>query len=618
MFDILSDEWKHPGAANSPIPTVDLSTEHDIGALRRCGFDVVLLTASGEVSEEMLDTALDELQKRFMFAYVDEKLILSLYGCTDEAFLAYNPMFSRHTLRTAPKSEAALTPFEEIVCENEDTLVIQTPTDGIDFLCPEYAESLIYGAYTPFIERYGEKNKCMIGTVSRRLTELSDGIFWTYDMAEVFFSQGGTPDMLVTLLTVNDRRRLKEPERLYKKTLAAVLEASWCGVMHSWHRQNLLTRAGDVPTELLAVCSGYFDLPVVSPETEFSLTVRCAADVARAEGGIGAALRSSARNADELMREAEHFAAASGSQIFLSDGFRVSRPEDMKDVSRRIKRLTSLGVACKRHTGTAVLVDVGYIPFEGAAAMTAAGADFCFISKDQIFLRSTPNDGTLSIDKFTFDTLVIEPRVRLNAEEEEKLASFGITTYRGSVFGDYAKKHLDVSPFRRDNNRSFEIYETYKCGHRFILALNVTDTPQKIVLPDDAHTGFKLDVASGEITPVCGAGYRVLPMEAAVFAWDSDTKTEDNMAPAYTVREIIALKRGENEFDYVPTDGDRVSLEIDSTEGEECTVLLEGGEAFRIVCPPYSKIIGPRAEKNTLIIDGVIRGAILRIETIKE
>ena len=615
MFDILTDVWAHPGAAHAPIIPFDISalTADDVDSavsnIHKYGVDTLMLTCvkSDQLSDGVLEAVFAACVKRFMLVFVHESLVASVTGCSDENFTSYNPMLTSHSLILKPASECEANPLDEIVADVALQMADGKVTDavmgkdipegyehyrflqvsnrkGIDLLCPETSEMLIFGAYETFVNDYKEASKgTLVGLVSDRLKEYNtDEIFWSYDMLGDFLAVGGNVKMLASLFIPSDKRSEKEGVRLYRKALSARLEASYCRPASEWCGRCSLAFAGEVPYRFASNCGRRFTVPVWSRDTfsgncatdsDIVSGVRFLADVARGEGFTGAGYRAESKDADSLIRELHTAFAGSAALIFLPGEYASAehltsigvRREDMRKMCTYIQRMSTLGTSCGSKTCCAVLCDDELIPYSGAEKLREMGVDFNFISKHQIMERGHSHNGELLLDKFRYSALFIDQRIRLEPAEVMKIGEFAShdgKMYRGGAFGDFAKKNGLVTDSGRECSANLIKYETVKCTCPHLMLVNRTDAPVTVKIPYDTEkVGYCLDASNGKSYPLafetCGeekyTTVRILPNSTATFAWDPDS-TPSIIEGKNILKEVYALRIGDNLIDYKKTD----------------------------------------------------------------
>ncbi len=678
MFDILTDVWKHPGAIHSPIVPLNVSgmtaeqIDQRISELHKFGLDAILLLCDGgSLTDDAVETVLSSAKKRFMLVFISENVILADVKCTEDVFVSYNPMLSSHTIRLADAdgydlsegeelihdyylklkngvlSDAVETPPEEDVHEYRKYSVILTEkAGGVDRLSFEAGEMFV-SVYESFLEKYKEYvGASFAGVYTSALTTVTtDTVPWSYELSREFMSLGATPQMLLSLLCETDKRSRKEGARLYSKTVGARVAEAYLEPLSRWCGANSLAFMGEVPYEFIGSCTSAFTLPVytdsmfegvVTTDGERMSAVKYLSDVARGEGFTGAAYMVKSADIGEVKREI-CMAASAGSAMFIlreeySDPsyMEVSdiRREDMKKLAMSFRRLSTLGTSCSPDTSCLVLCDDGFIPFSGADKLRELGVQFNFTSVSQGFRKGKSHHGEFLIDKFRYNAMLVDQRVRLDSESVRhfgEFAAYGGKFYRGGQFGDFAKKHLGVDEFGKECAKHLTVYSTLKCAHRFELYVNFTDETFTLRRPFlSCGRAYILDAVSGDkrdlycrIPAEEYEAVRLMPGECAVLAWDTDVLPSLEVNDELILREIHALKRGENKLYFSFADGDRAVLEMDGIDCKSLDVSVNGTDVERILAKPYTvDLTKALCDGDNVISLGSaesVNGAVLRV-----
>ena len=678
MFDILTDVWKHPGAVHSPIVPMEISgmtaesIESRISELHKYGLDAILLLCDGgSLADGAVEAALSAAKKRFMPVFVSENVISADTGCTEDVFVSYNPMLARHTLRLAGVVECELEPCEEIIhkyylrfkdgvlCDTAETLpgeddeawlkynlILTEKSDGVDRLSFETGEMFV-SVYDRFLEKYKSyAGSSFAGVYTSALTTVTtDSLPWSYELSSEFFSLGATPQMLLSLLCETDKRSRKEGARLYSKTVGARVAEAYLEPLSRWCGANSLAFMGEVPYEFIGSCTSAFTLPVyadrsfdgaVTTDGERMSAVKYLSDVARGEGFTGAVYTVSATAMGEVKREI-CMASAAGAAMFMLDAVYSDpsfiessdiRREDMKKLSMSFRRLSTLGTSCTPDSSCLVLCDDGFIPFSGADKLRELGVQFNFTSVSQGLEKGRSHDGEFLIDKFRYSAMLVDQRVRLDSESVRhfgEFAAYGGKFYRGGQFGDFAKKHLGVNEFGKACAKSLLVYSTVKCAHRFELYVNVSDETYTLRRPFlSCGRAYILDPDLGNKRELCCRipaeeyeAIRLMPGEFAVLAWDTDALPTLEVKDESVLREIHALKRGENKLFFCFADGDRAVFEADGLDGRALDITVNGTDIVRILAKPYTvdltKAVCDGENVVSLVASDPVHGAVLRL-----
>lgn len=677
MFDILTDIWAHPGAVHSPILPFDITqldaqnADAEVSRLHKCGFDSLMLRCdeNAAVTHELLCSVFDAAAKRHMLIFVDESVLCGATSCTDSALKAFNPMLSARRLALVKDSDAADGELESVLdifvkMENgkladarEDLEDVEStdgyeryrfvtqPADGLELLCPECAELLLYGAYQSFIDEYKEASHgTLAGLYTSRLLQYTDDrIYWSYDMLSDMKALGCDAKMLAALFICGDRRSEKEGRRLYIKALNARLDRFFCTPASQLCGEASLAFMGDVPQLFAAGCGRRFTLPTwtregyseICDERESVISaVRFLGDTARGEGFTGCAYRAYSENAKELSRELNSVFTAIPAIIifpecFARDGYleKISLTrEDLKRLCLHIKRRSTLGTSCGGRSSVAVLCDDDLIPYSGAEKLRSMGVDFNFISKAQLIDKAHIHHGEILVDKFRYKTLLWDQRVRTDPAELIKIgefASYGGQLYRGGAFGDFAKKNIDIDSFLRECAQAgLSVCRIDKCSCTFTALANTSGETVTVSTPRTSDGCYVFDIESGKRLP-CPPDepMRILPGGALILGYDPSTRESETKAARAPLCEVYSLREGENAVKLTLDSTEYAELELDCITGFYVEITVNGHAAHRIVAEPYHIDITNELcdGENTvsLATDGGFLGASLRLYGVK-
>ena len=110
---------------------------------------------------------------------------------------------------------------------------------------------------------------------------------------------------------------------------------------------------------------------------------------------------------------------------------------------------------------------------------------------------------------------------------------------------------------------------------------------------------------------------RLLPGGNLVIAWNCDEEDTNDGAEPKRVREIHALKRGDNNLSFSFNDEDSAVIEIDRVNAPVLTICVNGEKFKRFISAPYtvdiSSVITDGECTVSLVCDGEIVGAVLRL-----
>ncbi len=677
MFDILCDVWRRPGKVNSPVFPLDLAkldlttVDARISFIHKCGIDSLYVYCSTESTDcdGMLEQIFASAERRMMEVIVHENAMMADMSCSDSDIVSCNPMLISHTVKAVLRCSGKLDGTDEVVTsyfvkQSSDRAVevseeacdgavlydfVQTDVcvENVDILSGEFAETYYLPLFDAFTEKYSKylKNTFAGFATDRLLSLAEDRLFWSYDMLAEFMSFGGTKEQFASLFFESDKRIKKDGDRTYRKTISARVETAFLKPLAEKCRKNSLVLVGEVPLEFIGTCAGYFTMPIfkeiafekhADTEGELLCALKCLSDLSRAGGGCGAAICSKAHDTKTLMREGAFLTVGGGVRVILDEKLlekenleRLSlKSEDMKKVCLALKRLSTVNTASSTESDCAVLCDDGVIPLSGAEKLMKTGADFSFVSLHQLVNDAEMVDGEIHIDKFTFRSLLVDGRVRLDPSDVMKIgefAAFGGKMYRSGTFATFAKKNLDFSEFDRECARQLMKTVRIKSGNKFYVFSNTGEESIRIRLPfDESMAGYVFDLSNGGKTPLqketlgesAFTTLKVLPGSTLTVAYDCNKLPADD-TQTYFASQIIALHKGDNKMIASLKDGEKAVLEIDSALGNYCDLLADGNSIARLVCAPYSADVTESLCENvsclTLSSDGEVKGAVLRI-----
>lgn len=672
MFDILTDAWAHPGAVHAPILPLDIthltaeSIDDVLSNLHKYGFDSLLIRCDSHITlkHDLLDALFAGAKRRFMPIFADESVVCAAVGCTDDGLRKYNPMLSAHCLALVKECDINEAECETVlefymvmkdgclvdVQKNLDNVedasqyekyrLVMKSADGIDILCPECAETFLYGAYSRFIDEYlSTSSGALVGIYTNRLLKYTNNeIFWSFDMLDDLYKLGCNERMLVSLFIGGDRRSAKEGHRLYVKALNERLDKAFCSPASELCGKSSLAFMGDAPQMFASGCARRMTLPMWSREgyadesenTENIISaIRFLGDTARGEGFTGAVYRAVSTDADSLVRELNiAFTAPMTLAVFPEcfsnteylEKIGLGRAE-MKRLCAKIKRESTVATSCGCHTDIAVLCDGDVIPYSGAEKLRSMGVEFNFISKEQLLEKAHIHHGKILIDKFEYRTLLWDQRIRTEPEELIKIgefATFGGALYRGGAFGDYAKKKLKIVPELPSLPSQVKICRLDKCGYTFLRLANPTDECISVKLDCLEGQYYALDAENGKNYAVFACDViRLLPGEMRSFILNPIKSSEKDNSCA-VLSEIVALKNGDNNIEISSDNAIDAVIELDMLGGKYADIEVNGKRQHRILYPAYSLNVTDElcngVNSIRICAGDALSGALLRIK----
>ncbi len=469
-------------------------------------------------------------------------------------------------------------------------------------------------------------------------------ISWTYDFHETFGAVGGDAKQLAALLfTPAEKRWARDGKYNYDRALRRGLLDNYYKPLQDWciHHGIALTGhpAGSQDMEMEEA----FDIPGqdlvwrwVEPGNELtspdSPLAKCSADMARHMGisrnlcevfGVcGKSGNPWDMTAAEMMWYL-NFLFARGINMIVPHAFYYSlrtplqwgeRPPDMgpgniwwdqyKTVSGYIKRLSWLNTAGTNNPHAAVLCDGDMMPVNAVKPLYEMGYTFNYLTMEQLQNKVHVQDGKLRIDRYAYDTLLIDSRLRLTPALVRKIGEFvtqGGRMHRGSDFGDYMKKNVKKTSYFDGQNKDIRFVHLTKSGYPFFLLCNEGDTAVKGYLVTDKSGACRhFDAFTGKTTPVlaemCDDGLRypveVAPWSMQIFGINTDVLPELGENPTEVLSEIVSLGENRHSFAYTPGENRIVRL-CANTVLDRMDVTVNGQAAGCVLYKPYVLDITP-------------------------
>ncbi len=445
-----------------------------------------------------------------------------------------------------------------------------------------------------------------------RCADMKGKISWTYDMWEDFKAEGGDEGYLCALLLeTDDKRKKRDAENIFRRTLRRRLGRTYYARIGDWCKKHGVALMGHPTSSSDCEMMKYFDVPgqdlslrsvahgeeLISPD---SVMAKCAADAAR-HMGVGRcsnecfALCGDEENpwdftASEMMRSL-NFLFARGVNMILPHAFHYSlrtdlqtneRPpdvgphsvwwEDYRRIAGYIKRMSWLNAMNDNNPTCAVLCSDDFMPVKAVGPLYENGYTFNYLTMDDVLNKAHIHDGKIAIDRYRYDILLVDSRLRLDPPTVQKLGRMvieGGKMYRGNDFIGYLKKHVKKTsyfePRKKDeqNAKQIRFLHLTKSGYPFFLCFNEGDeTVSGHIVTDrsglcrvfDPFTGETREL-KGEICPD-GIRYPVTVQGGCAVILGINTGVLPTLGenPAKTVTEIVALPvtAGEAKFEYQP------------------------------------------------------------------
>ncbi len=657
MYDIFSDIWKHPESAFSQVPawarlgafesesaTDEIAAE--LSELHKRGIDSVAASpcsADAFLTPGYFDnlaSALAAAKKRYMTVILSDEGAADLAVVAEEKRLAARRLYVLPARTEIPEDEQLL--FRVSVALDDKGKLVETRLsagEGLqeydlvlgysydcaraDALNPQTAYDIIEKSLDAHYARFGEYFGDTVTGVLVPPVRFAEGeVPWSYGFAEDFFEAGGDMHTLMSLFfEPREKKFRREAELAMRKAVSARLDGAYFAPIAKWcesHRIAMLhapAAAKDTPAYKHATATGCLlgeeNISAFAQDSEDTSGVKLAADYARHHG----LKRSFARltgteklTPDELMRRL-NFAFARGASMILHDGIRLHESEDGIDLSTvradhkklaaYIKRMSWLNSTGTHNPSAAVLCTADYVPTRSVCGIIEAGYSFSFLTLDDLMERCTVRDGKLCIDRYEYDVLLIDSRVRLDAASVTKIGRFvteGGKMYRGGDFVQFLDKNVRRTSYFKGSHNA-ELYFTHitKGGVDFFVMSNsgnawicgdfVTD------IPCEAND---FDPMTGAITAlsasICDEGFRypvrVAPHGAKIIGMNKNALPRLADEKIYKLREIASISPDRTSFEYRAETYTRAVLSIEDIDGA-IDVSVNGKLVSRMMFKPY-------------------------------
>ncbi|MBQ8368400.1 MAG: hypothetical protein IJY35_00295 [Clostridia bacterium] len=477
-------------------------------------------------------------------------------------------------------------------------------------------------------------------SMTGRCQKMNGGIIWSYNMMEEFMDAGGDFAMLTALLfEPKDKKLRREAEYCHQKALRARLNQAFYAPLSKWCKANNVALMGHPAESRDCDTMEYFDIPgqdlvwrMVEPGTELtspdSVMAKCASDFARHNG------RS--RNSNEVfgvcgesgnpwnftpddMMFYLNFLFARGCNMIIPHAFYYSvrtpvqsneRPPDVgpnniwwkdyKQISAYIRRMSWLNASGTNNPHCAVLCSPEYMPYTPVRELYQQGWTFNYLSLDDLMNKAAVEGDTIRMDRYIYDTILIDGRLRLNSSIVKKIGAFitsGGKMYRGSDFAGYMNKNgKKTTYFEGETGGNLRFTHITKSGTPFFLLINEgNDTITGRVITDLSGAAERFDPFTGKTEPMealladGGFAYPVTvhAHSAVVIGMNMGalpTIGEEKPAPRLT--EIASLADGRMTFDYHPAEGRFAKLTFEAIH-DIADVKVNGESAARLLFKPY-------------------------------
>ncbi len=678
MYDIFCDIWKNPEHSFTPMPLLSASgalshesVSAEISQMRGRGIDGFLLSASGgeylsECYFASAELILKEAKKRFMSVVLAERG-LSIPGIiAHEERLAARRLYALPAHTTPPANEELLYRISVRLDENgkltdtrldcpdgytEYDLVLgySYASDRADLLNPHFAAMLSERVLEEHQRRFGEYfGTTVIGLLTETPAFAEGEVPWTYDFIEDFFEAGGDFHLLASLFfEPREKKFRREAEYALRKAVSARLDSAYFTPLSRRCAELKLALMGSPAESAHCDLLQCFDVPgakisaagairAVDRSSE-AVQVKLAADCARHSGYARSLtyLRCGELSPNELMREL-NFAFARGSNLILSDALPLHcggepiadsvRRGDFKKLTSYIKRMSWLASAGTNNPVCAVLCTPEYVPHKPTEPLAERGFSFNYLSLSDLMNRASVRDGKLCIDRYEYGVLLIDSRLRLDAESVTKIGRFvteGGKMYRGGDFIGFIEKNAkQATAFASESGGTVRFSHITKSGCDFFVMINEGDAAVcGTLITDLPCEASDFDALTGEITPIScaladgGFSYPVTvpPNAVKVIGMNKNALPHIAEPKKLALRENVSLSDGRMGFDYRADYSRAVISFTDVPCG--VSVAVNGADAGRILFSPLeidiTKLVTVGA--NAVELDGEFEGCSVKM-----
>ena len=686
MYDIFSDIWKYPESTFSPMPTWarlgDFEGEGsadyisaEFSELHKRGWDGV--TASPAAADSFLTTAYSDnltsacaaAKKRHM------TLILSDVGAADRLVIAEDKRLSARRLYVLPARteipsdeellfrvsvktdekgklvETALSPDEGFV-EYDLVLGYSYESTRADCLNPQTAYDIIEKSLDVHYEMLGEYFGEVVTGILVDPVQFAEGeVPWSYGFVEDFFEAGGDMHMLMSLFfEPREKKFRREAEFAMRGAVSARLGSAYFAPIAKWceeHRVAMLyapADAKDSPSYKYATAPGAaIESGKIAPGAELSspesVGVKLAADYARHHGlkrSFARITNTASLTPDDVMREV-NFAFSRGADMIITDPITLHESEDgidpsvvradYKKFSAYLKRMAWLNSTGTHNPVAAVLCTADYVPYTPVKPIIEAGYSFSYLTLDDLMEKCRVHEGKFLIDRYAYDVLLIDSRLRLDADSVTKIGRFvteGGKMYRGGDFISFLNKNVRrQSYFRGESAENLRFTHITKGGVDFFSMINEGDSwIEGELVTKSPCAAADFDALTGAITAMScsvddeGLAYRVrvAPHGVKVIAMNKNALTKIEDERTYKLREITSISEGRTSFDYKAGVYSRAVLSFTDIDGAQ-DVSVNGKSVCRMMFKPYEVDITDYLAdgSNTVEISGEYVGGCVKL-----
>lgn len=542
--------------------------------------------------------------------------------------------------------------IRDIYADEDDGMENAPP--AADLLNPDAVETFIENVYAKYHARLGSCfGSVVVGfftdapSLTGRGADMTGKLPWSYDLLDEFIAEGGDENALAALFfEAADKRAKRDAADIYRRVVRKRLGNVYYAKLSEWCKKHGVALMGRPAHSSDCELMKYFDIPgqtldrqtvergfeLTSPE---SVAAKCSADVARHMGGRRNAnvcfgtcdsLENARNFAPEDMMRSLNFLFARGVNMIIPRAFYYSPKnplqsnenlpdvgphnvcwEDYRKISGYIKRMCWLNSMNYNNPCCAVLCSNDFMPVKTVAGLYENGYAFNYLTMDDFMNRAHIRDGKIAVDRYAYDLLLVDGRLRLTPEFVLKVGRFvteGGKMYRGNDFLGYISKNVkktsffDPLPKDARNAKKIRFVHLTKSGYPFFLCFNEgEETVSGYVVTDRSGFCERFDPFTGNKTEwkgeLCTDGIRypvtLKPNTVVVLGINTDALPSLGENPTRTPVEIVALpvRNGNTaRFEYHPAEN--LSCFITFAEVRDaCRVAVNGKNAGFLCVSPW-------------------------------
>lgn len=652
MFDIIKDIWKNPGAAYSPIREWEWG-EHPIGEelvreldlMHKSGIDAVLVRSRAEEGDEYfaaLEEVLEAAKKRFMLVSISPRTdsmhpaqVIRARKMNEQTTDGGRTLFCVYLAF----ENGALVDVRSDAAEGYDgyDLVLCGAQDGSpDLLDRAAAAELISSTYEKYYSRFSSYfGQTLIGFYTDACTSPDREVPYSTSMIEDFFECGGELKHLAALFFETKEKKLRrEAEYIYSQAKRRLIGRSYYAPLADWCRAHGVALMG-LSHDGALEWAEYFTFSgqaVGEPDNDCAVRVKAAADAARHIGQARSLceVNTDGVTPDGMKRRLDMcFASGCSMAVLRGDGCDGLPRGERRMIADYIKRMAWLGAVGSNEPRAAVLCSDDYIPVRPVTPLCEHGYSVNYISIKDLMSRARVDGGTLRIDRYTYDTLLVDGRLRMNADIVRKIGEFAVNggnMYRGSDFLGFMKKHVRLSShIDGDGSDKIRLLSYRKSGSPFFLLMNCSDGRiSGSLITDHSARAEIFDPFSGKTFPIKASlrddgfayPFSLGAREVRVIGMDPSALPLLGDPEKRTLCEIVSLSPDRMSFDFTPEIGRHATLSLDSLD-VTADVRVNGEDAGRLVFKPFEADVTDHLRCGVNLIDlissGEIGGCTVRI-----